>query len=256
MSSIHDLLQPRLLPGDCGQPQLVRIGQRKDGGYLVPCDPVQSPVSQIHPSLQIPLVSFGIGWDISFELDWLRLTEMPVVCYDHTTTTQQWEGLTRGCSAAEKARLHYIARPAELRDGNPTPEALDHIGTASSWAIKMDIEAGEYAVLEQHGEALSADANGCALLVMELHWLATTEWYLRAMPLLEMLHHRWLLAHAHTNNYGRLWNDSHDNLIPDVVELTWLHRSLLPANWPDQLCPHIRPLEGLDFPNNGVSEPG
>lgn len=252
VNSLLELLAPRALPGDLVNPQLIRLGHDMDGGYLVPCD-VDTPASpQIHPSLRVPLVSFGVGGDISFEMDWVRRTGMPVVCYDHTATPEQCASLIGGCHSDEKSRFHFVQRPAELHAGCPTQEAIDRLDLQSHWAMKMDIEGSEYELLEQHGEFLSRQQSGCLLIVMELHWLNITAWYLRSIPLLEMLHKNWLLAHAHTNTFGNTWTDSRSNVLPDVVELTWLHRSLLPNGWPDQPSLHDRPLPGLDFPNNGM----
>ncbi len=249
--SLFEALTPQALPGDRIHPQLLRLGRKSDGGYLVPRDPDLACPPRLHPSLVVPLVSFGVGWDISFELDWARMTGLPVICYDHTITSEQWNNLISGCGANESALLHHISKPATLSHGRPSNEVADRLCQMSRWALKMDIEGAEYDILEQHGELLSLSDSGLTLIVMELHWLNSTAWYLRAIRILAMLNKNWLMVHAHTNNYGNTWIDLQGNLLPEVVELTWLHRSLLPPDWSEEPSIHSRPLPGLDFPNNG-----
>ena len=249
--SLLQLLMPKALPGDEIHPQLLRLGRNGDGGYLVPRDPGDSASPRLHAALKVPLLSFGIGWDVSFEMDWARMTRQPVVCYDHTITPEQWNRLISGYGKSEIGLFHHISKPAMLSRGRPSRKVIEHFKQQSQWALKMDIEGSEYHILEQHGELMSSAPSGLVLIVMELHWLSSTASYMRAIGLLNMLHKNWLLVHAHANNYGSFWRDWQGNVMPEVVELTWLHRSLLPPNWRDQQSSHRRPLPGLDFPNNG-----
>ena len=54
---------------------LLRLGRNNDGGYLVEKNSIfQSSC----------LVSFGIGYDWSFEKDFFHLRNVPIHCYDHT----------------------------------------------------------------------------------------------------------------------------------------------------------------------------
>lgn len=54
---------------------LIRIGGNNDGGYLVEKDSISKSNS---------LVSFGIGFNWSFEKDFLNYRKIPIHCYDHT----------------------------------------------------------------------------------------------------------------------------------------------------------------------------
>jgi len=53
----------------------VRLGNEWDGGYVVP---------QIVLDNSAALFSYGVGSDISFELDYVRKTNKPSFSYDHT----------------------------------------------------------------------------------------------------------------------------------------------------------------------------
>ena len=54
---------------------LIRIGRNNDGGYLVEKDSILKSNS---------LVSFGMGFDWSFEKDFFNYRKIPIHCYDHT----------------------------------------------------------------------------------------------------------------------------------------------------------------------------
>ena len=55
---------------------LLRIGRNNDGGYLVEKDSLKASKA---------LISFGLGFDWSFEKDFYKLhSNVPIHCYDHT----------------------------------------------------------------------------------------------------------------------------------------------------------------------------
>ena len=54
---------------------LIRVGQKKDGGYLIPKKSLESTTI---------LYSFGLEADWSFEEDFYHLTKSKIYCYDHT----------------------------------------------------------------------------------------------------------------------------------------------------------------------------
>jgi len=249
MPSLRQLLKCSQLPGDLQTPQLMRFGRPADGGYIVPRDPEFPGESKPHPTICVPLISFGVGGDISFEIDWIRNCGFSAACYDPHIDSAQWGSLVSSCSPREQGCLHFFQKCGELTNGHPTAEAWELIHPESGWALKMDIEGGEYDILEAHLLRLSEARNGCRLIVMEIHWLDHSTWYLRAIPILQRLHEHWLLIHTHNNNCSLPWRDPDGFPQPGYVELTWWHRSLLPAGWVDTPCPHERPILGLDFPN-------
>ena len=56
-------------------PNLVRIGNKYDGGYILPKDLLNSSDG---------LLSFGYGYDCSFEKDYIKKSNNSVIIYDHT----------------------------------------------------------------------------------------------------------------------------------------------------------------------------
>lgn len=62
--------------------KLVRFGNNWDGGYLIPACIVDRTEY---------LISFGVGYDWSFEKDFKTANKnLRVFCYDHTVTRRFW----------------------------------------------------------------------------------------------------------------------------------------------------------------------
>lgn len=113
--------------------------------------------------------------------------------------------------------------------------------------VKMDIEGAEYEALEI---LTDPDLDRISQLVLEMHELSDRA--PEALALLGRFQERFVLVHLHGNNclplqkWGR-WQ------IPEVVELTWVHRSLCgptrptARNFPSDLdAPNVARIADLD----------
>ena len=56
---------------------LLRLGSNNDGGYLVEKNSLENSTI---------LLSFGLGYNWSFEKDFYKNRKIPIVCYDSTVT--------------------------------------------------------------------------------------------------------------------------------------------------------------------------
>lgn len=152
---------------------LIRVGPRGDGGY---CTSRAAIVSSSR------LISFGLNDDWSFEEDFLRIKNVPVDCYDHSVNSRFW-------------RIHFVKSFLNRRFGNLT-KSLDYkkffsrpgvthhqrkigydldngisLNTIISAAgpgdlfLKIDIEGGEYRILDQIVEY----QQRFPAILMELH---------------------------------------------------------------------------------------
>src|SRR5512146_944225 len=66
-------------------PTLIRVGRKRDGGYVVPLDAVRSART---------LLSFGISTDWSFEKEFRRLNpRINILAFDHTIGARTFLGL-------------------------------------------------------------------------------------------------------------------------------------------------------------------
>lgn len=244
---------------------LVRLGVNMDGGYVVPRSAVLDADA---------LVSFGLGDDWSFEQDALRLNPRLIVhVYDHSVGERKFidgiascwrsfmghQGSMRPAHAAfalseiralvelyESYRKFFLGkvchfqsrvsdRVESFRDITPE-QVFVRLGEKQKLLLKMDIEIGEYQILED----LLDYEKRIRLMVIEFH---ATE-FIRDMFLekIERIIQHYEVVHIHGNNYAGLANDG----LPSLLEITFLHKSLCRAS-PRR---GRLPVPGLDFPNN------
>jgi hypothetical protein len=249
---------------------LVRIGNKADGGYIVP----RTVLNQVDA-----LVSFGVGFDWSVEeAVHALLPKIPIHSYDHTIGVPVFVRMRReALKALLKWPLRFIAGYSpwsDLRERYedyrarrawcPNYESFfmenrvhyservfnrkehpSHVTVADVFArltasesvfLKMDIEGDEYRIIKD----ILKYSDRIALLVIEFHG---TEPY-RATFLEHAMEicGRFDIVHLHGNNFGSVACDG----LPEVLEITFARRELVPANRRRTQLP----LDGLDCPNN------
>jgi len=243
---------------------LLRVGREADGGYVVPASAVGNTKL---------LLGIGIHDDWSFEEDFTAKNPgVRVVAVDgtvslrmlfHKTVSRVFEGvgalftLQFGKAAGRfgywskiprfraffrrHTFLRLMLRPQPEPGGITLGELIKEFRPQGSGEpdvfLKMDIEGGEYEVLRNAGPLLKA----VHCLTVEFHALSHRWQDLRDIA--EALESDFLIAHVHGNNYAPLIAGT---AVPSVLEITWLHRSLAPAN--PQPAPGPWPLPGLDRP--------
>ena len=108
--------------------------------------------------------------------------------------------------------------------------------------VKMDIEGGEIPwILSLNNNQL----NKFKQIVIEFHGINDDSWGSSLndkITCFEKLASTHYLIHAHGNNHS-----STQNNIPDVIELTYIHKSLF--NIKPKLNNTLLPINNLDFPN-------
>jgi hypothetical protein len=242
-----------LAPAVCDD--LIRIGRKNDGGYVVP--------HSILNETEV-LVSCGVNDDWSFESGFLSINQRLIIhAYDHTISNtiffkniirsmvhlflgkstlsyirsrvQVWRSYKKffqGNTKHFRERLHN--RKDDSQDVT-TPTIFDRLG-ASKVFIKLDIEGGEYRVIDEF-VALSSKIVG---MVIEFH--DTDPLRLLFINAVKKLQRYYTLVHIHANNCGPISNDG----LPEVLELTFVRKDF---------CSHSNrrsklPIEGLDEPND------
>ena len=163
-----------------------RLGNRSDGGYIV-----AGAFLDVHAAY-----SFGIGPDVSFDLD-LAALGIPVRMFDHTV---EGPGTTHTLFSFHKEGVG----PAD------TPEQAlftleHHLRRYGDWGrtdlfLKMDTEGAELAAFAQCGPGILRHFRQ---IVVELHWLQRLDEseyraeFVRAMTALVDGFH---IVHVHANN--------------------------------------------------------
>ena len=113
--------------------------------------------------------------------------------------------------------------------------ALDRLN-GDKVLVKMDIEGSEYRVIDQ----LAAHAARIVGICIEFH--DTEPFRIVFDRTVDTLLQDFALVHLHANNYGPVADDG----LPDVLEATFAHRSLVP----DTAARRDIYLGGLDQPND------
>jgi len=200
---------------------LVRIGRDNDGGYLV------SKKTILESNY---LISFGILDDTSFESDFLKVNNIPVICFDHTINKSYWKKRFFNDIGAAIYNLNFkfikntINRYFESKKFFKLPQVKLLNETVSNGYVKklaieknykkplffkIDIEGSEYRLLK---ELIEIQNLICGLVIefhdIDLHIEKITN-FINSFNL--------TLTHIHPNNYGA--KDPYGN--PTVLELTF-----------------------------------
>lgn len=205
---------------------LVRLGKNNDGGYLVNSSDIDKTDF---------LLSFGIGTDISFEQDFLKLKNCNLLAFDKTAKN------LHNAFFVDNKKLE--SKNIGMINDENTAVFSDIIQRIQGKIfLKCDIDGVEFEIFD--------DIINCAEqfsgIVLEIHDIAQYENFNRLTDFMCKL--KMNLVHVHINNYSYVLHDS--VYTPNVIELTFsssnnveLKRTLTLPHYLDQPCNPI----GLDF---------
>ncbi len=207
-----------------------RFGCEGDGGYVI-CDGLKFSA----------LYSYGIGNNVSFDADIANHLGISVHQYDHT--------IEKAPLFHEKFLFHRQGVGIATLEDGPIDTVANHIlqngdKEAEDLLLKMDIEGDEWNIFDGISPH---DLVRFSCIVTELHWLTRADE--TAIRALRKLHATHVIAHLHGNNNSGVHPSSG---IPDVVEVTWIRKDLLPSGFvqvPDTNGKYPDPK--VDFPNRG-----
>ena len=233
---------------------LTRIGGSNDGGYVVPLQAVK---------VADALLSFGLSHDWSFERDFKRHNAGAVVhCYDHTVSLRTafeysigqlprfvMQGKTSSLFKAftwidyllffRGDRTHFKQRLwRDHQSGSATvDDAFNRLPSQCQAFVKMDIEGGEYRVLED----LLGHSRNVVAIAIEFHDVDILAE--RFAALVEKIKRDFYIVHFHGNNMGGVTPSN----FPIAPEITFLHKRFFSSPPPPS---HLKyPIPGLDSPN-------
>lgn len=248
LSSQLDYLRPLAIDN------LVRIGRKKDGGYVLPKRLAEDTDC---------LLTFGVSTDWNFEKRFKSINkDAHIVAYDHTVgfivflnqaikdtnkvfngfgglkyTVWRWKVLAdylvsgrvmvhHRCRVVNKKELKYDTTIDEIFQRNPESKRI---------LLKMDIEGFEYEVIS---ELLRYEERMIGMMV-EFHHIARDRGtFERGVKELQQYFD---IVHIHGNNFCGLSKDG----LPDVLELTFVSKRLRATQGEGQA---VFPISGLDYP--------
>jgi hypothetical protein len=199
---------------------LIRLGKNNDGGYLVNKFDVDKTEN---------LFTFGIGEDISFEDDFLKINDSCVVCgYDGTT---------------ENIHSDFFIENRYFNKENVTSFNIEKIlNDKENIFLNCDIDGGEYNILSN----LIVHSNKFSGLTIEFHDISKPNNLNELINFIGKFELR--LIHIHINNYTYIVREN-NTFIPDVIEL-----SFSSSKENTELRETIILPNDLDMPNNPMDD--
>ncbi len=211
--------------------KLERLGNTKDGGYLIPSEIIEKTKY---------LISFGVGYDWSFEKDFkIANKKMKVLCYDHTVTRRFWYKYTIIAffdfikSLRQRKKIfkyfeykkffnnkdvfHFKKQVIDLERDKSKQISLKTLSRSlgkENIFFKIDIDNDEWRILDQ----IKYFKNLLGI-VIELHNIDLNINILQSF-LKKNKHLK--IVHIHSNNMGGV----DKNMDPLVIELTLLNINL------------------------------
>ena len=236
---------------------LKRLGRNQDGGYVVSLNSV------INSNY---LISFGLGLDWSFELDYLELNKKGrVLIYDHTINFKTFlyplikcvkrfltlrknikevkgrlNDLFSYYTFINKKKVNYfskkIGKVASKKDES-LKNILQKNPLIKKFILKVDIEGSEFSIIDD----IIHFSNNINMLIIEFHDLDRQEKKFHK-EILKLTNH-FDIIHIHGNNHCNINNYG----LPIAVELTLLNKNYNLKKVEEKVS---FPLKELDYPNN------
>jgi hypothetical protein len=234
---------------------LTRIGSANDGGYIVPLSAVKAADA---------LVSFGLSHDWTFERDFKRHNFNAIVhCYDHTVSLRTAFEYSMGQllrfllkfrpSALLKTftwidyivffradKIHFRQRIWRDKQNNSATieDVFRRLPTECQVFVKMDIEGGEYRVLDD----LLRHSKNIVSIAIEFHDVDILPNLFNS--LVKKIKRDFYIVHIHGNNMGGMAPFN----FPIAPEITFLNKRFFNSTPSPSRLKY--PVPGLDRPNN------
>jgi len=217
----------------------VRVGDKADGGYVVCETNVKYDA----------LLSGGIGRNVSFENDFLKLYKIPAYAFDRTI-----QEFPQNQYASDK--IKWYKKNIGDRNLDNLTNLIEYTEQYSNIFLKLDIEGGEYQLFK----VLTSDhLSKISQIVIEIHeyyenMLVENVTTTKLEILFKHLSKTHTLLHVHANNAPlKSTVNIHDNniIIPTLLELTLVRNTDVLQQFPDfvktlNTVPYPQPC---DFPN-------
>ena len=236
---------------------LFRVGNKTDGGYVVPSKPFQQVDG---------IISFGLGDNFTFEHHALLLNKkLNIIVYDHTVNIFYFfnkflKSIKRifyfksnlfNLLNKFNILIHYtlfflINKKAKHIQNKIVKKIYSSKETnlksvfnnlkQKNFLVKIDIEGDEYKIIKD----IKNFSKKIHILIVEFHNLdKKRKLFQNSVIFLKTFFN---IIHIHANNNGSLCNDK----FPEVVEFIFLNKKIYPLN--KYNFQKNFPIKGLDFP--------
>ena len=241
---------------------LERLGRKLDGGYVIDFEVIKKCNT---------LITFGLGPDWSFELDYVKANkEVKIYLYDYSVTSYPYIKdvmkyfrrflIFRTKFEALSTRVKYlyyykkflnsknvfffkekIAFPVKKKIDADIEKVFSRIDNKQDVVLKSDIEGSEYEIIDE----ILKYSPRIKMLIFEFHWIdKKEEAFLNSV---KKLKEHFEIIHIHGNNhFSKL-----DTGLPVVLEITLLNKKYTPKK-----IEYVNnfPIKNIDYPNNPYKE--
>jgi hypothetical protein len=200
----------------------IRLGVNQDGGYVI---------ADIPNVIYDCYLSCGVANEESFSRDFInkyKMTKDNSFAFDGSIDAYP-TSYTENITFYKK----YISNVNN--ENNTTME--DIIKNHNNIFMKMDIEGGEYHWFEYIDDSL---LDRFSQMVIEIHNINSPENLTKINILMNKLNKYHYIVHVHGNNHSDVIN-----MIPSVVEITFINKKYLPIQ---ELNKQKLPIPNLDYP--------
>jgi len=240
-----------LKPFKSNNQNLLRVGPKKDGGYIIDRRIIKKSKT---------IVTCGLNDDWEFEKHYLRINpKSKVIAYDHTVNKKFWvERFKKDFLALIllkkininkildvfkyidyklffKKNIHISKKVVLLKKNKNEISIKEILDKKKNIILKIDIEGDEYKILN----TINKEQNKINLLIIEFHNISKNISKIKKF----LFNSRFKIIHVHANNYGGI--DRFNN--PNVIEVTLLNSKKFFVN--RQKSKQKYPIMGLDFKN-------
>ena len=245
------MLPKNLKPFKSNKHNLIRVGPKKDGGYIIDKRVIKKSKT---------VITCGLNDDWEFEKHYLKINpESNVIAYDHTVNKKFWKKRFKKDFLAlimlKKITINkiidvfkfvdyklffrknvHISKKVVLKKKRINEISIKEIlDEKKDVVIKIDIEGDEYKILD----AINKEQEKINLLIVEFHNVSKNINKIKKF----LLNSKFRIIHLHGNNYGGI--DKFKN--PNVIEATLLNSRKFFVN--KQKSTQKYPIVGLDYKN-------
>lgn len=185
--------------------QLIRIGDKNDGGYLLP---------NILDRIDL-CISPGVGASTAFEKN-LKSKKINSILIDHTIQK----------NAKHVAGFKFIKKKLNTYNDKKNITLKNLVKEKKNLLLQMDIEGGEYEIIQNCDPKILKKFN---ILIIEFHHLnqITNKHVLNYYSnVFKKLNNQFILCHFHPNNGDSVYN-IHSYIVPETVELTYINNKFI-----------------------------
>jgi hypothetical protein len=240
-----------LKPFKSNNQNLLRVGPKKDGGYIIDKRIIKKSKT---------IVTCGLNDDWEFEKHYLRINpKSKVIAYDHTVNKKFWmERFKKDFLALIllkkininkildvfnyidyklffKKNIHISKKVVLLKKNKNEISIKEILDKKKNIILKIDIEGDEYKILN----TINKEQNKINLLIIEFHNILKNISKIKKF----LSNSKFKIIHIHANNYGGI--DKFNN--PNVIEVTLVNSKKFFVN--RQKSKQKYPIMGLDFKN-------